>query len=311
MIWIFKRFIWVIGVALLFIGLVYLPLTWQSRRQALEVFGQVFTPSNRELILFGVSVICAGRLLYLDYRRARGDKDGPPILETLVAAWAFFARKERRLAVICKIEGDEELSRLRKEAEEEQSRLQKQAEECKTRYEEEMSRLRKEAADRQQEIDDENRSLWKYIDRYLELLEAEHRLADFDKTYPDEQLPMPPKSTDNDGSNMRWDHLVQDCHAILSRVRCLNPSWFFPTAAFERIHDAASEVSPVGIRPEEDGVQWPDDRIRMNWLCARAQIIQYLDERESAKGRLKHLSEESARADAIGHIRAKLPGNFE
>jgi hypothetical protein len=96
--WVLRKFGWLIALATALLGIVYLPADFLEREEAYKVLFRTFTVGNREILLAILCGLCLGRLLYLDMRRALNEADWPPMKQRLIRGLSFLFRRDFRLA---------------------------------------------------------------------------------------------------------------------------------------------------------------------------------------------------------------------
>lgn len=143
------------------------------------------------------------------------------------------------------------------------------------------------------------------------MLEAEHKLAEFDKACPAIEIPIPPKlSGDLESDRNQWAMFAESVRELTKApqydmgMRGLN---VLSDKALARIDDAGRTAS-MAYRKEEDGVEWAGhEPVRTDWLILAARVDQLRIEQESEKNRLATLGTELTRAQKVDEILNLLP----
>lgn len=112
--WIFNKFIWIIGLLSAFLGVFLIPSDIFELQNAIRIWGNFFTISNREIIFAILFLLCFGRLLYLDFRRSINDNDWPPVRKKIITFFHIMFSRDVRIAQFKRIADDETLVALRK-----------------------------------------------------------------------------------------------------------------------------------------------------------------------------------------------------
>ncbi|WP_138923222.1 hypothetical protein [Sulfitobacter sp. BSw21498] len=107
MYWLLKKFGWLVALTGTLIGALFLPTDFMDWERAVQVWGEVLTVGNREVLLAVLCAICLLRLAYLDQRRALNDKDWPPIRSKLSYGLSVVFRRDRRIAELKKVIDDD------------------------------------------------------------------------------------------------------------------------------------------------------------------------------------------------------------
>lgn len=259
------------------LGLLYLGPDWAGREAALE-WWEANSPVSSftvVIIIYGLAVLW---IIDLEIRRALARPEWPTLRKSIWRGLSILFREDLRRAELQKIAGDDELKRQRAAAE---------AEKLSNR------------ADAQRVLDE--------MKGYLETLFAEHKLSVFDASLPPAHRLLPPKDGD-------WSNFVtflpdvdNGFHAALSSgmVNVLLPKL---ADNFER---ARRELSVAHPRPEEEGISWPDDKIRFRWLNLMARADAYEKTRDEARQELVRQTSEAGRAILVERILRRWPRSTE
>lgn len=281
MYWAIRKFGWVAGLALFWLGLIYLPADFLEREGALSVAQRTLTVGNREILLAALCLICLLRLAYLDLRRALGDDDFPRIRSRIWRFIGVLTKRDARQAELKNVADDGELQRLRAEA-----------------------KSARDAANAQTEQVAEG------FRHYLAALQADHKLAIFEEVCPPVEGQPPSPADFKSFFDSNWGNVINDQWRVLKRA-FRSGTLVLEQGAEQRIEEAKNVIHPDKTRPEEVEVDWPDHATRIQWLELMAALDQYNAERRRAKESLNAQRGGLSRAVLIEQILRLLPPNTE
>lgn len=112
MIWVLRKFGFVISMSMALLGALYLPADFLERDKAITVATRTFTVGNREIILTVLCVALIARLAYMDFRRSINDRHWPPVRAKLRYALGVVFKGDRRRAELMHVTENPELATL-------------------------------------------------------------------------------------------------------------------------------------------------------------------------------------------------------
>jgi hypothetical protein len=242
---------------------------------------QVFSDAAKNLMLFGAATAAVACCAFVYYWLV----DGPYQLWKRAAARAEKAESEQEAAA-------PQLAALRARLQQAQTATEKAA---------------SDAADRLRRLQE--------ISPYLEMLQADHKLAEFDSACPEINVPVPPQPTgDAKKDDFRWYMFAEGVRELAKAPHDQMASHglhVLDQAALDRIEAAGKRATVAQFRPEEEGVAWPSNDLRMKWLFLAARLDQLRVERENAKKHLSTLAGEVTRGRKVEAILRLMPKELD